>query len=153
VVGRGGGRLGAEPRVRGVDDHPASLVLQQVEAVGPRGGEGDGRRARIQRDPGGAGEVVAGAKRQQPHRHLIEPAQAAEPVDDHVQAAIPAGHHRDAAVQPRQDAVQGGGITGHVDLGRTGSRQHPNRRVECLTFHAARVGVGDHLVAMHAPQA
>jgi len=58
MVGRGGGRLGAEPRVRGVDHHPAGVVFQQVEAAGPRGGESDTRRERIGRDASGAGEVV-----------------------------------------------------------------------------------------------
>jgi hypothetical protein len=51
MVGRGGGRLGAEPRVRGVDHHPAGVVFQQVEAAGPRGGESDTRRFHSFRGP------------------------------------------------------------------------------------------------------
>nr|KEP23171.1 hypothetical protein DA06_11365 [Georgenia sp. SUBG003] len=134
--------LGPDPGVDGVDDDAALVVEQEVH--GPHGAlEGDERGLlRVRREAEAAGEVVAGAERDD--RHRAGPGQQAQ-VDERVEAAV----HR--PVSPEHDDLAAGraaqrlagalGAVGHHDLDvRTGT-EHRERGAHGGVVGGARGGV------------
>ena len=117
--------LGAGAGVHAVDDHPAELVDDQVHrgAAYPTAGRAAASR-RVERDAQGAGEVVAGAERDQPERALGELVAPVQGRDHGVQAAVAAGHHDRTAPGAVQDAVELAGVGGGGDLDVGALAQH-----------------------------
>ena len=80
-----------------------------------------GRLLDVERDVDAAGEVVAGAQRQQAEHGVLEVVAAVQRRDHRVQAAVAAGHHDPAAAGAVQHAVELAGVGGggHLDGGRS----------------------------------
>ena len=124
--------------VDAVDDDAAELVDDQVHRsrlTGDQRGRGLGR---VERDPEGPREVVAGAERDQPQRALGELVAAVQGGDDGVQAAVAARDDDRPAPGPVQHAVELAGVARgrHLDVGVLA--QHAERDVERVSLRRRR---------------
>ena len=145
--GRLGG-LGADAEVDGVDDHPAGVVDEQVHPARlarqhqPRGGLG------VERQAEGAGEVVAGAERDQAERPVRQLAARPQPGHGQVQAAVAAGHDEAAVAAGRERGVELLGGAGGDELDGPGRGEDGPGRLHRLLVGAAGVGAGQEQVAV-----
>ena len=106
----------------------------------------------VERDAGGAGEVVAGAERQQADHRALEVVAAVQCCDDGVQAAVAARDHDPPRSGPVQDAVELAGVRGALDLHGRAVAQHRQPQRELLVVGGAGGGVGDDEQRVHAAE-
>ncbi len=108
-----------------------------------------GRLVHVERDPGAACEVVAGAHREQAQDLGREFVAAVQGGDHRVQAAVAAGHDDPARPGPVQRAVE---------LARTGCRRDLDgglaaedleRGCQLFVVGGAGVGIGNHQDRVH----
>ena len=121
-------RLRADAEVHRVDHHAAGVVDEQVESPGtavehhPRG------RRRVERQADRAGQIVAGAERDQPDRS-VQPVGPVQRLDDGVHAAVAAADHQPPFAQPRDRRVARRPVT---------RWRPPPRRTPCRAARPAR---------------
>ena len=126
--------LRARARVHAVDDDPAELVHDQVHRPRLPAQQGGSGLARVERDAQGAGEVVAGAERDQSEGALGELVPPVQRRDDRVQAAVPARDHDRATAGPVEHSVELAGVARDGDLDVGVLPEHAEGDVERLSW-------------------
>ena len=135
--------LGAGAHVHVVDHDLAELVDEQVDRSRLAVEDQPGRLGDVERDVVAAGEVVAGAERQQADDASGQLVAAVERRDHRVHAAVAAGHDDASGTGTVQDAVQLAGARGGGDLDGGAGAQHLEGCLEVLLVGRPGVAVGD----------
>jgi hypothetical protein len=134
-----------------VDDHRAGVVEDEVGRRGrPRYDEG-GRLAWVEGDPHPAGEVVAGAQRDQPELGRAQRPGAVQGVHGGVQAAVPSGDDDRAVLDALAERVEVVGGDGLDDLHLAGPAQDLQSLLQGLLRMGPRLRVGNQQDPLHRP--
>ena len=144
--------LRAGPDVHVVDHDLAGLVDDQVDRPHLALEHDPGGLLDVERDVHRAGEVVAGAHRQQPEHRALEVVAAVQRRHHRVQAAVAAGHDDAARAGAVQHAVELAGVRrrGHLDRGP--GPQHLQALLERRLGRCAGVAVHDDEQGVHTAE-